>query len=76
MDAVTLGLIIHVAFLAIGVYLYLFARGIIRFGKPEVRARADEFRKDNGTWMRFLGLALAAIMGFNVFLDVQAMMAG
>lgn len=67
------GLLFNLAFFAIGLYLYLFARGIIRFGKPEVRARAETFRKDNATWLRLLGLALAAIMGMNVFLDLKAL---
>lgn len=74
MNPVIVGLIINFAFFAIGLYLYLFARGLIRFGKPEARARAEAFRKDNATWMRLLGLALAAIMGLNLFLDIRSML--
>lgn len=75
MNPVIPGLLINLAFFAIGLYLYLFARGLISFGKPETRARAEAFRKDNATWMRLLGLALAAIMAANIFLDVKTMLA-
>lgn len=75
MNPAIFGLLVNLAFFAIGLYLYLFARGLIRFGKPDARARAEAFRKDNATWMRLLGLALAAIMAINIFLDVKAMIA-
>lgn len=65
------GLLIEIILLAVGVYLYLFARGLIRFGSPESRARAEVFRADNATWMRLLGLALAALMLVNVVLHVR-----
>ena len=71
MTSSTLGLIIQIVFLIIGLYLYLFARGLVSFGTPEARARAEEFRKDNATWMRLMGLALAAIMAMNVFFHVK-----
>jgi len=75
MSTSTLGLLIDVVLFALGLYLYLFARGAVKFGTPEVRARSEEFRKDNALWMRLLGLALAAIMGLNIFLHVQEMLA-
>lgn len=74
MTSSILSLIIQIVFLAIGLYLYLFARGLVSFGKPEARARAEEFRKDNATWMRLLGLALAAVMALNVVFQVKEMM--
>lgn len=74
MTSSTLSLIIEIAFLAIGIYLYLFARGLVRFGKPDARARAETFRQDNATWLRLLGLALAAIMAMNVIFHVREMM--
>lgn len=64
-------LFIQGVFLAIGVYLYLFARGLIRFGSSEVRERSEAFRKENKTWMRYLGLALAAIMLVNIVLQLM-----
>lgn len=74
MNASLPALIFYVAFFALGVYLYLFSRGVIRFGKDEVRARAEEFRSENATWMRYLGLLVAAIMGMNMVLEVKAML--
>ncbi|MBC6996070.1 hypothetical protein QWY85_10760 [Neolewinella lacunae] len=71
MSASTFGLIVELLLFALGLYLYLFARGVIAFGSADARARAEAFRKDNATWMRLLGLALAAIMGLNVFLHLR-----
>lgn len=68
------GFIINLLLFALGVYVYLFSRGFIRFGSEEVRARSEQFRKENAGWMRILGLALAAIMLVSLVLDVQAMM--
>ncbi|THH41273.1 hypothetical protein [Neolewinella litorea] len=70
------GLLIELLLLAVGVYLYLFARGLISFGSPESRARAEAFRADNATWMRLLGLALAALMLVNVVLHVRDLVQG
>jgi hypothetical protein len=35
---------------------------------------AEAFRQDNATWLRLLGLALAAIMAMNVIFHVREMM--
>ncbi|CAH1000180.1 hypothetical protein LEM8419_01327 [Neolewinella maritima] len=75
MDSSIVGLVIHLIFLAIGVYLYLFSRGLVQAGTPETRARAESFRQENATWMRYLGLALAAVMLLNLLFDVQALFA-
>lgn len=60
------GLIFELLFLALGIYLYLFARGIVKFKDPKAREKADAFRQQNHVWMRLLALALIAIMGLNV----------
>lgn len=60
------GLLVEILLLALGVYLYLFARGIIKVSNPDRRERAESFRQQNATWMRLLGLGLAAIMLMNV----------
>ncbi len=65
------GFIIQFLFLAIGLYLYLFSRGLIRFGSEEVRGKSEGFRKDNAGWMRVLGLALAAIMLANIVIGLM-----
>ena len=59
-------LIIEILLFAAGAYLYLFARGAFKPKDPEVAARAEKVREENGTWMRIGGLALAAIMLVNI----------
>lgn len=76
MNASAISLIAEVLLLILGIYLYLFARGIVSFGGESTRKITETFRKDNATWMRLLGLALAAIMGLNVFFHVREMLAG
>lgn len=71
MTASTTGLIIELLLFLLGLYIYLFARGIVSFGSEEAKTRAEAFRKDNATWMRLLGLALAAVMGLNVFFHLR-----
>lgn len=70
MTASIVGLVIEIIFFAIGVYLYLFARGLVKAGSPEQRTRAEAFRSENATWMRLLGLALAAVMLLNILLHI------
>ena len=65
------GLLVEILLLALGVYLYLFARGIIKVKDAERRQRAESFRQQNASWMRLLGLALAAIMLMNVVLHIS-----
>ncbi len=74
MDPSLVALLIHLVFFAIGVYLYLFSRGLVRAGDVETRERAETFRKENATWMRYLGLALAAVMLLNLVYDVLALL--
>lgn len=64
-------LIVQAIFFALGVYVYLFARGFVKFGDEEVIKRSEEFRAENATWMRLAGLALAAVMGVNIVLQVM-----
>ena len=66
-------LVIHLLFFAIGSYVYLFARGIVGTGEGERYARAETFRQENATWMRYLGLAMAAVMLLNVMYDLAAL---
>jgi|AntRauTorckE5430_2_1112549.scaffolds.fasta_scaffold01125_2 hypothetical protein len=71
MTASTVGLIVELFLFLLGLYIYLFARGLVSFGSVEARARAEAFRKDNATWMRLMGLGLAAVMGLNVFFHLR-----
>ena len=69
-----LGILVELLLFGVGVYLYLFARGIITIKDAERKAKADAFREQNAGWMRILGLALAAIMGLNLLLHLQALL--
>lgn len=69
-----ISLIVELLLLALGVYLYLFSRGMIRSKDPERQKRAETFRKDNALWMRILGLGLAAVMLLNVILHISEML--
>ena len=75
MNSPLVALLLHLVFFAIGTYMYLFSRGYIRSKEPEAQARAEAFRQENATWMRYLGLALAAVMLLNLFFDVQLLLA-
>jgi len=66
-----LGLLFELFFLAMGVYLYLFATGRLRVGDANARKKADAFREKNGWWLRLGGLALVAIMAINIFIHLQ-----
>ncbi|MEY2904662.1 MAG: hypothetical protein RJA52_678 [Bacteroidota bacterium] len=57
-----LGLFTEFIFLGIGIYVYLFAIGKIKFNSPQ----AIKFRDENATLLRFLALAVIAIMTVNI----------
>ncbi len=65
-----LGLLFELLFLAMGVYLYLFAIGKVSTKDPQARERAEAFRARNGWWLRLLSLALIAIMAVNIYLHL------
>jgi hypothetical protein len=62
-----LGLITEFAFLGIGVYVYLFAIGRLNINSPQ----AHKFREENATLLRYLSLALMAIMLVNIIIHFQ-----
>lgn len=66
-----LGLLFELIFLAMGVYIYLFAIGRVKAKNKEARERAEAFRRKNGWWLRLLSLLLIAITIVNIFLHVQ-----
>ena len=66
-----LGLVLEFIFLAFGLGVYLFAKGWFT-PKDILKAKnANEIRKNNGNWMRIVGLALAAIMTVNIIIHLQ-----
>lgn len=66
-------LLIECLLFALGLYLYLYARGAVRSKNPETQKKMDDFRAANATWMRYLGLALMAIMLINIVLHIREM---
>lgn len=64
----SIGLILELIFLAIGLYLYLFARGFIRAKNADPDSPSETFRRENKGWMRVMGLLLAALMLVNIVL--------
>ncbi len=71
-----LGLIVELLLFALGIYLYLFARGKIKFGDEAQRQKSETFRQQNAIWMRLGGLALAAIMLVNIIAHLGELFAG
>jgi hypothetical protein len=69
-----IGLFFEFTFLALGVYVYLFSRGLIQFSNPDHRAKAEAFREQNKSWMRILSLGLIAIMSINIFLHITQLL--
>ena len=69
-----LGLLFEVLFLALGVYLYLFAIGKITSTDPKVRKNMQEWRERNGRWIRVAALTLIAIMLVNIVLHLQELL--
>jgi len=68
------GLIFEILFLCAGVYLYLFAIGKVSTPNPDKKEQSEAFRQNNKGWLRFLSLALVAIMLVNIVLHIQELM--
>lgn len=66
-----IGLLVEVLLFGLGAYLYLFSRGKITIKDPKMKDRVEQFRGENASWMRILGLALAAIMLINIVVHIQ-----
>ncbi len=71
----TLTLIYELFLLLIGIYFFLFSIGRIRFRDPAGKAKADAFRKKNGTWLGILSFLLILFMGFSLFLHLRQLLA-
>lgn len=69
-----LGLLFECLFFGIGLYMYLFAIGKVQSKNPSQAKKMNEFRKENATWMRLLGLAVMAIMFLNIVVHIQSML--
>ena len=69
-----LGVRVELLLFGLGLYLYLFSRDLIKIKDEERQAKAAAFREQNGMWMRYLGLGLAAIMGLNLMLHLRMLL--
>ena len=70
-----IGLFFELLFLLAGVYLYLFAIGRIKLKDNANKAKAEAFRDNNSSWLRFAALALTAIMLINILVHIRQLMA-
>lgn len=70
-----LGLFFELIFLAMGIYIYLFAIGRVEAKGKEARERAEAFRRKNGWWLRLLSLLLIAITIVNIFFHFRDLFA-
>ena len=70
------GLLFELIFLAMGVYIYLFAIGKVKAKGKAARERAEKFRRKNAWWLRLLSLLLIAITVVNIFLHVKHLLGG
>ncbi len=70
------GLLLELAFLALGVYLYLYSRGMLPGfdTRTEKGKRAEAFRIKNAWWLRLAGLALIAISAVNLYLHISQLL--
>jgi len=69
-----LGLILEIIFLALGVYIYLFSRGVIKSKTPEGEKKAAMFRDKNGRWLRIVSILLIAVMSIEIVLHIRDLM--
>jgi len=68
------GLILEIIFLALGVYIYLFSRGVIKAKTPEAKKKAAAFRDKNGRWLRLVAIILIAVMSIEIVWHVRDLM--
>ena len=66
-----LGLAFEFVFLGMGIYLYLFAAGKLSSKNKKLSDKSEEFRKENGGWLRIASLALMAIMLINIISHIM-----
>jgi len=69
-----IGLLFEIVFLALGVYLYLYALGKVKLPTRRRAQEAERFRLRNQRWLRVLALALRAVFGLNIFLHLRALL--
>lgn len=68
-----LALFFEIIILSFGVYVYLFSTGKLKVKDVKLNKKAEEFRAENSTWMKWLSLLLIAIMTFEVILNIKSL---
>jgi hypothetical protein len=68
-----LALFFEIIILSFGVYIYLFSTGRLKVKDAKLNEKAEEFRVENSTWMKWLSLLLIAIMTFEIILNVKSL---
>ncbi len=68
-----LALFFEIIILSFGVYIYLFSTGKLKVKDAKLNEKAEEFRAENSTWMKWLSLLLIAIMTFEIILNVKSL---
>lgn len=66
-----LGLIFELFFLAMAIYIYLFAIGKVTTSDEKISQKSADFREKNAHWLRPAALAMIAIMLVNIVLHLQ-----
>ena len=64
-----IGLLFEGIFLFVGIWVYRFATGRIKFHSTQ-QPLIERFRKENVVWMRWTSLALMAIMSIEITLHL------
>jgi hypothetical protein len=64
-----IGLVFEIIFLMLGIWVYRFSMGKIKFHSTQ-QPLIERFRLDNKGWMRFTSLLLTAIMSVEVGLHL------
>jgi hypothetical protein len=64
-----IGLIFEITFLALGIWVYRFSMGKIKF-HPTQQPLIERFRLENKGWMRLTSMLLMAIMVVEIALHI------
>lgn len=68
------GLLFEIIFFVAAAMGYLFSRGFFQSKDPAVQAKANNFRKENGWWLRLGCILVMALMGLEIFLNIKSML--
>ena len=66
-------LFLEIIILAFGVYVYLFSTGKLKVKDAKLNEKAEEFRTENSSWMKWLSLMLIAVMTFEIILNIKSL---